>query len=777
MSLRSKTILGIALIEVAVLMVLTFSAMGFLSDSNEKQLIKRASGAATMFSHAAKDSVLTTDLATLNDLIDEFIQLEDVAYVRVLRDGEEMACAGDKDLLARQMVEDYSLDDVSDGVYDIRVPIDVGSVNYAVVDIGFETAPISSMLSQAQQAIIGIASIEVVLVGLFSFILGTYLTRGLTRLAGAAQKLSKSGPGFQLNEKSTDELGDVARAFDDMSAQLEKDYLTLNSARADAEQACNSKSRFLASMSHEIRTPMNGVLGILNILEETKLNREQHKLVSTAIESGHFLLSVINDILDFTRMESNTLILENRPFHLHHCISSVVDTFRPAAKAQDLILHSYIEPSVPTDVLGDENRVKQILLNLIGNAIKFTPEGHIRVKVSSGEPINNYAVIKVDISDTGIGISQNAIEYLFDEFTMVDQSYSRSKEGSGLGLAICKRLCNLMDGDVEVNSEPEIGSTFSFTLRLELNAEPLSTQQVTCPKETLIRNDLAILVAEDNKANQLVIREMFKRLGIDVDIAENGTEAVRLVNLYNYDLIFMDISMPEMDGMQACSAIRSMENVKSANTPIIALTAHSLTGDKEKFLAAGMNSYISKPLRLSQLVETINLFFGVSQESAVAITQDAQEASIVSMKQEVVQKDEPQQVLDNETQVEKEDPSLELVDEAILQQMIEDTSADVIPLLITHYLEESNQRLGKIYLAMEQHDKETLEFEAHTLASSSLALGNRVLSNLARKIEHLCIDGQCQLAFELKNELESLASRSLLALEQRKQKGFTESTR
>ncbi|CAK4068045.1 response regulator [Vibrio sp. 16] len=774
MSIRTKTILGIAVIEIALLMVLTFYAMSFLSQSNEKQLIQRANGAATMFSHAAKNAVLSTDLATLNDLIDEFIQLEDVAYVRVLRNGREMAHAGDKDLLARQMIEDRSLDDVSDGIFDVRVPISVGTTEFATVDIGFETAPISAMLSEAKQAIIAIASIEVVLVALFSFVLGTYLTRSLTRLATAAHTLGQSGPGFQLNDQRPDELGDVARAFDSMSAKLEKDYIDLNTARADAEQASSSKSRFLASMSHEIRTPMNGVLGILNILEETNLTKEQQKLVNTATESGHFLLSVINDILDFTRMESNTLILENRPFDLHRCITSVTDSFYPTARAQGLVLHCYIEPAVPVMVLGDKNRVKQILLNLIGNAVKFTHEGSIRIHVSSIASESSHATIKCKISDTGIGISKNAIDYLFDEFTMVDQSYSRSKEGSGLGLAICKRLCNLMDGDVNVQSEPDVGSTFAFTIQLELADEESSTSESNENTKTAVRDDLAILVAEDNKANQLVIKEMFKRLNLKIDIAENGHQAVNQVKQYNYDLIFMDISMPKMDGIQACQAIRAMPDARSASTPIIALTAHSLAGDKEKFLACGMDDYISKPLRLSQLVEKIDLF---TNKSITKATQASEDTSIVNMQQDVTLTDETSMPNIDTHPIEKDTINLELVDEAILQQMIEDTSADVIPLLIDHYLEESHQRLEKIYLAMDNKDKETLEFEAHTLGSSSLALGNRTLSNLARKIEHQCLDGQCQLAFELKEELQQVANDSLEALEQRKKKGFTESTK
>lgn len=771
MSLRTKTVLGIALIEITILMILTFSAMSFLSDSNEQQLIKRANAAATLFSHAAKDAVLSTDLATLNDLVDEFAGLDDVAYVRVLRDGKEMACAGDKDLLGRQMHEDKTLDGVSDGVFDVRVPITVGTTNFAIVDIGFETTMISSMLANAQKAIIAIASIEVVLVAIFSFILGTYLTRGLTRLTTAANKLGQSGPGYQLNHNSSDELGDVARAFDSMSAKLEKDYSDLSSARADAELACDSKSRFLASMSHEIRTPMNGVLGILNILEETNLNKEQKKLVSTATESGHFLLSVINDILDFTRMESNTLILENKTFNVHRCIESVVDTFQPTANAQGLVLHCYIEQDVPKYLVGDENRVKQILLNLIGNAIKFTQEGSIQIKVAGQTIEQNRVSLNCIVTDTGIGISKNALDYLFDEFTMVDQTYSRSKEGSGLGLAICKRLCTLMDGDVTVQSQPQLGSTFSFNIKLEVASQQSETEETSTTPD-LVRNDLSILVAEDNRANQLVIKEMFKRLGVDIDIAENGLEALKRVEEYRYDLIFMDISMPQMDGMQACHAIRALEDSNTASTPIVALTAHSLAGDKEKFLAAGMNDYLSKPLRLSQLIEKINLF--VSKPSPEAM-QTSLDESIVDMQPEETKLT---QNIEVETKLwgrRKEDKDLELVDEKILQQMIEDTSAEVIPLLIDHYVEESNQRLDKIYIAMDTSDKETLEFEAHTLGSSSLALGNRTLSNLARKIEHLCIEGQQESAFKLKEELQILADNSLNALEQRKLKGFTES--
>ncbi|MBN3491909.1 response regulator [Vibrio neptunius] len=763
MSFRMKTILGIAFIEVIMLVVLTVSAMSFLSNSNEKQLIQRANSTASMFAHAAKDAMIATDIATLDDLVKEFMTIEDIAYIRVMRGDKELSCDGDKALLQRTMSVDYTLSSVNDGIFDTQVPVINGGANYGTIDIGFEISAINSMLTSAQKAIIGIASVEVILVAIFSFFLGTYLTRSLVKLIEAANTVSEQGPGFRLNDQSKDELGDVARAFDDMSVKLEKSYHDLKHARFEAEQANVSKSRFLASMSHEIRTPMNGVLGILNILEESRLTREQKKLVNTATESGQFLLSIINDILDFTRMESNTLRLEHKPFNFRQCVENVVETFKPSAKIRCLDLHCILDGSVPANVQGDENRVKQILHNLIGNALKFTKEGSVTIQVSTEIVEGNQVKIVCRVIDTGVGINRSAMDYLFDEFTMVDQTYSRSQEGSGLGLAICKRLCELMDGNIEAESTPLMGSTFSFSIKLELADQLICSTHQNQSHNKLQVSDASILVAEDNKANQLVISEMFKRIGVSMDIAENGLRALEMVEQYHYDLIFMDISMPEMDGMETCKNIRSMADEKVRHIPIIALTAHSLSGDKEQFLDAGMDDYLSKPIRLSQLIEKINLFLSDGAKNS------AEKSDNLEQESQFLEQTVSNHPMNQNTQVD-----LELVDEEVLDQMIEDTSADVLPMLIDHYIQESNARLVKIYQAMEERDKETLEFESHTLGSSSLALGNRVLSNLARKIECMCLENHEQQAFELSEELKELAEKSLAALEYRKTLGFIE---
>lgn len=760
MTFRIKTILGIAAIEIALLILLVLSSMSFLSSSNETLLLQRVDATATMLADSAKEAILQEDSQALDRLVTNFITLQDVQYVKIVRDGAILAYAGEKALLHREMKADHDLAAVNDGIFDQRINISDSNSSLGYIDMGLDTASISATLRNAQQSIITLASIEVILVAIFSFILGTYLTRNLTKLIGATKTLSKHGPGFQINSQAKDEFGDLTRAFDDMSSELARSYKALKCAREEAEFACESKGRFLASMSHEIRTPMNGVLGILSLLEETPLSRQQKNLLETATDSGSFLLSVINDILDFTRMESNTLLLESKTFNIHQCIESTTDSFAPSAKQKDLVLHCFIDSSVPTDVVGDANRVRQILHNLIGNAMKFTASGSVTIKVGITSQKENTITIRCDVIDTGIGILPTELEYIFEEFTMVDQSYSRTQEGAGLGLAICKRLCELMNGRINATSEEGVGSTFSFEIELEIAHRHERRSPIPNFKKGLDRSHARILVAEDNKANQLVIKNMLLNLGIDIDIADNGVETLNLLNQYHYDLIFMDISMPKMDGIQACQHIRQLKHKPSADTPIVALTAHALTGDKEHFLDAGMSGYLAKPVRLPQLVEKIDLFLNQSRQN----TSIAEENKEPVMEKNTLKDNQPVNFQPSEIS--------DLVDETIIRQTVEDTCAEVMPEIIEQYVIESRRRLENIQHAMQDANIETLEFETHTLGSSALALGNRKLSVLARKIEKLCLNKQGQQALSFCDQLTSLVNASLQALIERKEQGF-----
>jgi len=770
MTFRTKTIIGIASIEIVLLMILVFSSMSFLSDSNEKQLLQRADATASMFVHASTNAVLATDLATLDDLVNEIMALDDVVYVRISRFGEELAYGGDKTLRERQAKIDSNLKSIDDGVFDIRVNIEANGQVYGHVEMGFGTSAINQMLAQARQSIVGIATLEVFLVAIVSFIFGTYLTRNLVKLTTAAHTVAEKGPGYQINLNQRDELGELADAFDLMSRNLQQSYQELRQARIEAEDANESKSRFLASMSHEIRTPMNGVLGLLSLLEETELSRDQQKLLETATESGQFLLSIINDILDFSRMEANTLILERAPFNIKECVQSVVNSFDPLAIEKQLQLNCTIGDDIPNLVYGDPNRFRQILLNLLANAFKFTDDGSISVDVQPKLLKSGRCCIECAVSDTGVGIEQDAQSYLFDEFTMVDQSYSRTQEGSGLGLAICKRLAYLMDGEISVSSVVNKGSRFQFHVCFDTADNSPQQAALSAPVVQLPASLGAcrVLVAEDNKANQLVIKNLFRHAGLDIDLAENGIQAVKMVEKSHYDIIFMDISMPQMDGIEACQRIRALEDENKSITPIIALTAHALSGDRENFLNIGMTDYLSKPVRKTQLIEKLT-------EHLNPLVSSAENPPLVNPSNENNTSLSPTAPIEKQVSITAPPesqpasdaaimPESDLVDGTILSQMIEDTSVEVIPLLVEHYVEESNHRLEKIADALAQCDVEQLEFEAHTLGSSSLALGNRALSQLAREIEMHCINNQAEQAFELAQNLPPLAQASLSAL-------------
>ena len=789
MTFRTKTIIGIASIEIVMLMALVISAMSFLSDSNEQQLIKRAQATSQLLARATKDAVLSTDIATLDDIVKEIMTIEDIVYVKVERNGTLLSSAGGPDYFSKTIQVDTNLSNVDDGIFDTYYPIESDGLKYGSISIGFTTSSINSMLTDAKKTISSIALIEVILVAICSFILGTYLTKNLYQLSFAVKKVRTHGPGFQLKINSDDELGDVINAFNDMSTSLSQNYTDIKQAREQAEQASESKSRFLASMSHEIRTPMNGILGILSLLKETELTKDQSHLVNTASTSGELLLSIINDILDFSRMEANTLILEQKSFSLQKCIHSTIDSFQPSANAKNIQLVTPYQPNLPVMVIGDVHRFQQILLNLIGNAIKFTSDGSVIVNVETNETADNNVEITCQVVDSGIGIEPNAMSYLFEEFTMVDQGYSRRRDGSGLGLAICKHLAKLMDGNISASSEEDVGSTFTFSVILEKSSNSVEENRSGSPSLALNPKILSsrILVAEDNKANQLVIVNMFKNVGMTIDIANDGSQAVEMAKNNDYDFIFMDISMPEKDGLQACSEIRNLPNTQKASVPIVALTAHALAGDREQFLSHGMDDYLAKPMRMSQIADMLHLHLVTKLENTieeksltVTISQNSVPTTLNIQTTDTPEnryaKESSAAIVDQKNQIADQQivqvQVSDLIDEQILEQMVEDTCAEVMPMLIEHYIVESGSRIKQIEKAVLEQDLSSLEFETHTLGSSSLALGNRRLSVLARKVEKLCSEKQSELAFSKVEELVVLAKESMDAIEIRKERGF-----
>ncbi|WP_244556580.1 PAS domain-containing hybrid sensor histidine kinase/response regulator [Enterovibrio nigricans] len=332
----------------------------------------------------------------------------------------------------------------------------------------------------------------------------------------------------------TDESGALSHYvahFFDLTEQKNYEAI-LRQAHNEAEQASESKGRFLAAMSHEIRTPMNSVLGVLGLLKETPLTQEQINLVQTARDSGELLLAIINDVLDFSKMEAGKLTLEKNPFNIYDVINQTTEILRPQAENKDLSLTTIIEDETPQYVIGDGDRIRQIILNLLSNAIKYTVKGEVSVGLRCHTLTPTHTTLVLEVIDTGIGIDQAHLKTLFDEFTMVESSYDRNHEGSGLGLAICKQLVNLMDGEISVKSDVNSGSIFSFTFTLKFAEEEdivHSTNALPQYNHETISTNLRILMAEDNPANQIVLRTMLEMSGLSVDIASNGKEAVEAV--------------------------------------------------------------------------------------------------------------------------------------------------------------------------------------------------------------------------------------------------------
>jgi len=523
----------------------------------------------------------------------------------------------------------------------------------------------------------------------------------------------KDGTSFEAEYTASpvkDENGNVTGAvvvFRDVSQRKALEN-ALVEARQDAENAAAGKSEFLANMSHEIRTPMNGIIGTSSLMMDTALSKIQQNYLDIIRHSSESLLQIINDILDFSKIEAGKLDFEIQPFDLHILIEEIRSMMSVQIK-DGVEFQVEIKPDTPRTVQGDPGRIRQILFNLVSNALKFTEQGHVKIGVETISKTDNQCEFRVFVEDTGIGIPEDKQDYIFDKFNQAEESTARKFGGTGLGLAICSSLVEKMDGEIGVDSTPGKGSTFWFTMLLPL-ADAQDIENNECHKdkaglENIQFDKPQILLAEDNGTNLLIATEILEQYGCIVTPAGNGSEAASLTIKQKFDLIFMDCQMPEMDGYEATAAIRKHEAKSGCDTtPIIAFTANAMKGDREKCLDAGMDDYVSKPVRKEDIASVLRKWLHEDQKKiGIEITlQKDREASI-----------------DHDAFAE-----------------IKELMGEKFVSMIDKYLVNSAKHIKEIETGIANNDACMVENAAHPLRSSSVYMGARTVSELAEHIEY-----------------------------------------
>lgn len=609
--------------------------------SAREELLESTSALASVLASNLTASVAFRDPGTAAELLSGLDAVPDVIEARlVLPDGTTFAYYRPGNLAFDRLLQDGYIETLT-------IPVQLQREQIASLSVAVNLWPVYERLIWVSVLAGLLWLVGIVAAYILSRALNAHITQPLSALAGMMSEVTdREDYSRRFTYQQNNELGLVVEAFNELMERTEDREQRLKSmiaalvkARDDAEAAARSKTSFLANMSHEIRTPMNGVMGMIALLKRGELSDQQRAYFETIERSSEALLTIIDDILDFTKIEAGRLVLIQEPFDLIEGISSIEVLFTETAKQKGLKLHVDIGDDVPRRIVGDPGRIRQVLLNLIGNAIKFTDRGFIALSVRVVD-VAGLPGLRFDVQDTGPGILPEDKERIFGEFFQADVSLTRAHGGTGLGLAIARQLVTLMDGEIGYAPNPPGGSIFWFNIPLleasgdealapsisaltasQARAESVRLGRLTstdsadaAPEVTQSehtgpsRYDLRVLVAEDSEVNQFIIRELLADWVVEVAVVADGLAAVEAFKAGSFDLILMDIQMPKMDGLEATRKIRSLQRNESVNQScsIVGLSAHAMSGDREKYLAEGMVDYLTKPIRPEALQQVLD---------------------------------------------------------------------------------------------------------------------------------------------------------------------------